>query len=412
MEDLLRRDPVHADMGNVQELVRGRRVLVTGAGGSIGREICRQVVRGHPAELILLGHGENSIFEIYHELLDAGGGAVLPYADGALPTPARPIPGAAGRDDLPPTRLRPVIADIRFADRVETVMRATQPHIVLHAAAHKHVPLMEHNPAEAITNNILGTRNVVQASAAAGVERLVMISTDKAVRPTSFMGASKRVAEMVVLQAARQTQRPYMAVRFGNVLGSRGSVVLTFKEQLARGGPLTVTHPDMRRYFMTIPEAVHLTLQAAALGRGGEIFLLDMGEPVSIVEMARELIRLSGLQEGHDIDIVFTGLRPGEKLFEELFGDGEDHERTQHERIFVVKNASRVVPTHLDDAIAALAIAAQRDDRAAIVRSLQTLVAEFQTTPQPPPVSVPLALPAATLRPSSALGAASPAAGN
>lgn len=412
LEDLLRRDAVHTDMGNVQNLVRGRRVLVTGAGGSIGREICRQVVSAHPSELILLGHGENSIFEIYHELLDAGGGAVLPYDGSDSHAPARSAAAAVGGGaSLPPTRLHPVIADIRFAERVEAVMRATKPHLVLHAAAHKHVPLMEHNPAEAVTNNILGTRNVVQAAAAVGVERLVMVSTDKAVRPTSIMGASKRVAEMVVLQAARQTRRPYMAVRFGNVLGSRGSVVLTFKEQIARGGPLTVTHPDMRRYFMTIPEAVHLTLQAAALGQGGEVFLLDMGEPVYIVDMARELLRLSGLQEGHDIDIVFTGLRSGEKLFEEMFGDGEDHERTAHERIFVVKNASRAVPPHLDDAIAALSAAAQRDDRAAIMLTLRALVVEFQTSPHPAPPSQPrVAFPGA--RPAAAPGAASPTVGS
>ena len=236
---------------------------------------------------------------------------------------------------------------------------------------------MEENPAEAITNNVLGTRNVVNASLAAGVERFVMISTDKAVNPTSVMGASKRAAELVVHDAAAATGKPYLAVRFGNVLGSRGSVVLTFKQQIAAGGPVTVTDPEMKRYFMTIPEAVQLVLQGAVLSKGGEVFMLDMGEPVKIVDLARDMISLSGMEVGRDIDIVFTGLRPGEKLFEEMFAAGEQYERTQHEKIFIAANASSFVPQGLDAAIAAMEQAANSNDRVAVVRTLQNLIPEY-----------------------------------
>jgi FlaA1/EpsC-like NDP-sugar epimerase len=236
---------------------------------------------------------------------------------------------------------------------------------------------MEMNPAEAITNNVLGTRNVVQAARTAGVERFVMISTDKAVNPTSVMGASKRAAELIVHETALESGLPYMAVRFGNVLGSRGSVVLTFRQQIAAGGPVTVTDPEMKRYFMTIPEAVQLVLQAGVLGRGGEVFLLDMGEPIKIVDMATDLIQLSGLEVGRDIEIVFTGLRPGEKLFEELFIPGEHYSRTQHEKIFIAGNASSFVPNHLKETVEALAHAAHLNDREAVVRGLQNLIPEF-----------------------------------
>ena len=220
-------------------------------------------------------------------------------------------------------KVRPIIADIRFERRIRDVFADCRPQIVFHAAAHKHVPLMEVNPAEAISNNLGGTHNVLDAALAVNVEHFVMISTDKAVNPTSIMGASKRSAELLVHQAAQRSGKPYVAVRFGNVLGSRGSVVLTFKQQIAAGGPVTVTHPEMVRFFMTIPEAVQLVLQAAVLGTGGEVFVLDMGEPVKIVDLARDLIELSGLQEGRDIDIEFSGIRPGEKLYEELFIPGE-----------------------------------------------------------------------------------------
>jgi FlaA1/EpsC-like NDP-sugar epimerase len=237
--------------------------------------------------------------------------------------------------------------------------------------------MMEMNPAEAITNNVLGTQYLLEAALANNVPHFVMVSTDKAVNPSSVMGASKRVAELLVHRAARESGRPYVAVRFGNVLGSRGSVILTFKKQIAAGGPVTVTHPEMKRYFMTIPEAVQLVLQAAVLGKGGEVFVLDMGEPVKILDLARDLIELSGLQEGRDITIEFVGLRPGEKLFEELFVTGENYERTRHEKIFIAGNASSFVPEGLDAGINALTAAAERNDREAILRCLENLVPGF-----------------------------------
>jgi len=351
IEDLLRRDPIQTDIGAVQELIAGRRVLITGGGGSIGSELCRQVLRCQPKELVLLGHGENSIFEIYNELR---------------------------RWNLPETKVTAVIADVRFGERILGVFEQYRPEIVFHAAAHKHVPLMELNPAEAITNNVLGTRNVVRAATAVGTAHFVMISTDKAVNPTSVMGASKRTAELLVHQAARQSGQAFVAVRFGNVLGSRGSVVLTFRKQIAAGGPVTVTDPEMSRFFMTIPEAVQLVLQAAALGKGGEVFVLDMGQPVKIVDLARDLIELSGLEVGRDIDIQYTGSRPGEKLFEELFVTGEQYHRTCHDKIFIAGNASSFVPLDLDESLSGLAASAARNDREAIIRGLQNLIPEYE----------------------------------
>ncbi len=351
IEDLLRRKSVHTNTVAVGNLIRGRRVLVTGGGGSIGSELCRQVLHFEPSELIILGHGENSIFTIENEL----------------------------RKMLPKeTQLTALIADIRFPERIRSIFAEYRPEIVFHAAAHKHVPLMEMNPSEAITNNVLGTRNLLQAALANNVDQFVMISTDKAVNPTSLMGASKRTAELLVHQAARSSGKSYLAVRFGNVLGSRGSVVLTFKQQIAAGGPVTVTHPDMCRYFMTIPEAVQLTLQSATLGHGGEVFTLDMGEPVKIVDLARDMIELSGLEVGRDIDITFTGMRPGEKLYEELFVPGESYERTIHEKIFIAWNASNFVPRSLNESITALEYAAQRGDRAAILRTLHMLIPQMR----------------------------------
>ncbi len=335
----------------IQASLQGKRVLVTGAGGSIGSELCRQIIRNQPAQLILLGHGENSIFTILQELRHL---------------------------NLPAVGLIPVIADIRFPDRLFSVFEKHHPEIVFHAAAHKHVPLMELNVADAVTNNILGTRNLLEASLATGTESFIMISTDKAVNPTSIMGVTKRVAELLVHQAARRSGRPYAAVRFGNVLGSRGSVVLTFKNQIARGGPVTVTHPEMTRYFMTIPEAVQLVLQARVQGVGGEVFVLDMGQPVRIVDLARDLIQLSGLEVGRDIDIVFTGVRPGEKLFEELFVDGENHRRTSHEKIFIAKNAGSLVPENLEDDINQLSMAAYDGNDGLIYDILGQLVPEYQ----------------------------------
>lgn len=351
IEDLLRRDPVQTDVTAVRQLVAGRRVLVTGGGGSIGRELCRQLMFCGPSELILLGHGENSIFESYHSLRLLG---------------------------LNGPKITPLIADTRFAARIQSLFAEHKPEIIFHAAAHKHVPLMELNPAEAITNNVIGTRNLLDAALAHGVERFVMISTDKAVNPSSVMGASKRTAELLVHRAARQSGRPYVTVRFGNVLGSRGSVVLTFKKQIAAGGPVTVTDPDIQRYFMTIPEATQLVLQAATIGKGGEVFVLDMGQPVRILDLAYDLIRLSGLEVGRDIQIKFIGLRPGDKLFEELFIPGETYERTAHNKIFIAANASGFVPPQLDEALGALAAAAARNDSAAILRGLQNLLPEYK----------------------------------
>ena len=350
IEDLLRRDPVHTDMDAVRSLLGRKRVLVTGGGGSIGRELCRQIIQAHPAELILLGHGENSIFEIYHELRSM---------------------------HISGVQLTAVIGDVRFPHRVMTIFHEYKPDIVFHAAAHKHVPLMEANPAEAITNNILGTQNLLAASAKVGVSQFVMVSTDKAVNPTNVMGASKRTAELLVHHTARKTGKPYVAVRFGNVLGSRGSVVLTFQKQIKAGGPVTVTHPEMVRFFMTIPEAVQLVLQAATIGQGGEVFMLDMGDPVKIVDLARDVIELSGLEVGEDIDIVFSGKRPGEKLFEEMFVEGEDYKRTNHKKIFIAGNASSFVPDDLTAQVTALAEAAQLDDKDEIIRRLKLLIPEY-----------------------------------
>ncbi len=310
IEDLLRREPVHTDLAAVSELATGRAVLVTGAGGSIGAELCRQLSALGPEKLILLDHSENSIFETRRELLRSG---------------LR-------------SRTVPVIADIRDATRIDQVFETHRPYAVFHAAAHKHVPLMEENVAEAITNNVLGTRNIVDAAVACETKHFVLISTDKAVRPTNVMGASKRIAEYIVHDAAMAHGRNFVSVRFGNVLGSQGSVVPTFLQQIREGGPVTVTDPEMRRYFMTIPEAVQLVLQAGALGRGGELFMLDMGEPVRILDLARDMIRLSGFEEGTDIDIEFTGIRPGEKLFEEMFFSHEVAEPTEQPKILRARN--------------------------------------------------------------------------
>ncbi|MGL5796150.1 MAG: polysaccharide biosynthesis protein, partial [Waterburya sp.] len=309
IEDLLRRAPIETDAQSVFRLLEGKKVLITGAGGSIGSELCRQIFRCRPSQMILLGHGENSVFNIQGELQQ-----VLQILQ------------QEGKPDKKLTELTPFIADLRIKSRLESAFRLYNPDIVFHAAAHKHVPLMELNPPEAITNNVLGTKNLLDLSIKYNVSNFVMISTDKAVNPTNVMGASKRTAEMLVLQAAKNSGRPYAVVRFGNVLGSRGSVVPTFTKQIAKGGPVTITHPEICRYFMTIPEAVQLVLQASVLSSQnsqGQIFMLNMGQPVKIVDLAKDLIRLSGYEVGKDIEIVFTGLRPGEKLYEELLVEGE-----------------------------------------------------------------------------------------
>ena len=296
IEDLLGRDPVHLDQTMIEKQLRGKKILVTGAGGSIGSEICRQVAKFKPKEIVILGHGENSIYQLNMELVGK-------YSQHFTITP--------------------VIADVQDRKRIFEVMDKYRPDVVYHAAAHKHVPLMELNPREAVKNNILGTRNVAEAASHARVKALVMVSTDKAVNPPNIMGATKRLCEMIVQDmATRSEYTKFVAVRFGNVLGSRGSVIPLFKKQIAEGGPITVTHPDIVRYFMTIPEAAQLVIQAGSLARGGEIFVLDMGQPVKIVDLAKNLIRLSGFDEG-DIEIKFTGLRPGEKMYEELLNEGE-----------------------------------------------------------------------------------------
>lgn len=307
IEDLLGRENVELDVKEIGKYLTGKIVLVTGAGGSIGSEICRQVLRFQPEQILLLGRGENSIYEIHQEL----------------------------KNKCNEEQLLPLIVNITDRDKLENVFQEFHPQVVFHAAAHKHVPLMEHQPEEAIYNNVFGSYNVGDLAGRYHCERLVLISTDKAVNPTSVMGATKRVTEMV-MQALnlRYPETKYVAVRFGNVLGSRGSVVPLFKKQIAAGGPLTVTDPEMKRYFMTIPEASKLVLSAAALGDGGEVFVLNMGEPVKIVDLARNMIRLSGLVPDKDIQIKFTGLRPGEKLFEELLAAEDGTVSTDNKLIF------------------------------------------------------------------------------
>ncbi len=309
IEDLLRRQPVSFKMKVISDYIEGERVLITGAGGSIGSELARQVVQVGPASLILLGKGENSIYQVEQEMI----------ADFGFEP-------------------RCVIADVRDASRISSVLRQEQPTLIFHAAAHKHVPLMESNPIEAIKNNVLGTWVMAEEAVRHGVRKFVYISTDKAVKPVSIMGATKRVGEMIVSALAQQSETEFAIVRFGNVLGSRGSVIPTLQMQIERGGPVRITHPEMRRYFMSIAEAVHLVLLAGALPSKGDIFILDMGEPIRILDMAHDLIRLYGLVPDKDIKIIFTGVRPGEKLHEELYYTEEDSEPTVHEKIRRVRN--------------------------------------------------------------------------
>jgi FlaA1/EpsC-like NDP-sugar epimerase len=309
VEDLLGRDPVCVDLQEVAGYVAGETVFITGAGGSIGSEICRQIARFNPGKLVLIGHGENSIFDIEQEL----------------------------RSEHPGIDYITEILDIKDRQKVDLIFARYKPGVVFHAAAHKHVPLMERNPEEALKNNVVGSQNLAEAADKTNVKIFVSISTDKAVNPTSVMGATKRTVEMLIQSLDRRSQTKFVAVRFGNVLGSSGSVIPTFKRQIAKGGPVTVTHPDMVRYFMTIPEAAQLVIQAGSMAKGGEIFILDMGKPVKIVDLAKDLIRLSGLEPEVDIKIEFTGIRPGEKLFEELLTAEEGITSTKHSRIFVAK---------------------------------------------------------------------------
>ena len=311
INDLLGREPVDLRMETIMRYVKGKTVLVTGGGGSIGSEICRQIAGYAPRTLILFDIYENSVYDIRGELL---------Y-------------------QYPDLDLQVLIGSVRNEKRVNTIFSTYRPELVFHAAAHKHVPLMEDSPNEAIKNNVLGTWNVAKAADAYHAKKMVLISTDKAVRPTNIMGASKRVCELIVQSFAQTSKTEYAAVRFGNVLGSNGSVVPLFQKQIAHGGPVTVTHPDIIRYFMTIPEAVHLVLQCGALAEGGEIFILDMGEPVKILDLAENMIRLSGLEPGKDIPITFTGLRPGEKLYEELLISLDNLKTTENKQIFVAQPA-------------------------------------------------------------------------
>ncbi|MEH7011319.1 nucleoside-diphosphate sugar epimerase/dehydratase [Neobacillus niacini] len=309
VEDLLGRDPVELDIGSISEYVSGKTVLVTGAGGSIGSEICRQICKFNPRKIVLVGHGENSIYQIDMELKKL-------YQE--------------------QIEIVPVIGDIQDRARMFEVMAEHRPFVVYHAAAHKHVPLMEYNPREAVKNNVFGTKNVAEAADTFGVSTFVLISSDKAVNPPNVMGATKRFAEMIIQSLAGHSNTKFVAVRFGNVLGSRGSVIPLFKKQIQAGGPVTVTHQDMTRYFMTIPEASRLVIQAGSLARGGEVFVLDMGEPVKIVDLAKNVIKLSGYNI-EEIGIHFTGLRPGEKMYEELLNENEIHPESIFPKIHIGK---------------------------------------------------------------------------
>lgn len=349
IEDLLQREPAMVDLAEIAGYITNRTVMVTGAGGTIGSELCRQVARFRPRCLVLLGLDETSIFDIEQEM----------------------------RAAFPQMRVAPVVADLRDRRRVQQVMEQTRPEVIFHAAAHKHVPLMEIQPPEAIRNNVEGLWGFLDIAQKMHVERFVFISTDKAVNPTSVYGTTKRIGEILGAIYAQKSNMRFVTVRFGNVLGSRGSVLPTFQRQIAQGGPLTVTHPDMVRYFMTVAEACQLVVQAGAMGRGGETFVLDMGEPLKIMDLAMNLIRLSGLNPGVDVDIVFTGLRPGEKLYEEPLTPEDQTKATKNSRIFIhvgeAPNARRLLPL-LDE----LVEAGRQADEARIRRLLKDIVPEYQ----------------------------------
>ena len=349
LDDLLQREPIQMDRQELHPLITGKALLVTGAGGSIGSELCRQIARHKPKILILFERYENALHSLLLEL----------------------------RAAFPEVKMLPVIGDVTVLDRVSEVFRQTGPDIVFHAAAHKHVPLMELNPKEAIRNNILGTRVVAEVALETGVDRFVLISTDKAVNPSSVMGATKRIAEHLVQEFNHTGLTKFTVVRFGNVLGSNGSVVPLFSEQIRKGGPMTVTHPDIKRFFMTIPEAVQLVLQASVMGRGGEVFVLDMGEQIKIADLARNMIVLAGLVPGKDVDIVFTGLRPGEKLYEELFEDGERAEPTTHPKIH--RAVGTPVPVgELGEWLKSLPTTLPKSDEEELLHDLKRLVPSFQ----------------------------------
>ncbi len=348
INDLLGRETIELDLDLIEDYVKDKIILVTGAGGSIGSEMSRQVCNFAPKLLLLVEQAENPLFEIERQL----------------------------KTQFPQVPIKAIICNITDKIRVEEIFERYKPDVVIHSAAHKHVPLMELNPGEGIKNNVVGTQVVGDAADNHGSANFVMISTDKAVNPTSLMGSSKRVAEMYIQDLNRTSKTHFVTVRFGNVLGSNGSVVPIFKNQIAQGGPVTVTHPEMKRYFMTIPEASQLVLQAAAMGKGGEIFLLDMGEPVKIVDLARELITLSGFRPGEDIEITYTGPRPGEKLFEELSIKGEDMQPTRHPKIGIWKNIP-MDREKLRNSINELVSTAQRQDYNEITQKIKELVPEY-----------------------------------
>ncbi|MBR0329848.1 MAG: polysaccharide biosynthesis protein, partial [Selenomonadaceae bacterium] len=347
IEDLLRRDPIHLDFEKITGYIAGKTVLITGAGGSIGSEISRQISRVGAKEIILLGRGENSIYEIYQEL----------------------------KVKFPDQLYRTVIANITDARRMEEVFAKYRPQVVFHAAAHKHVPLMEIQPVEAVRNNVFGTKNVAELADRFSSEIFVLISTDKAVNPTSVMGATKRCAELVLQEINQHSSTKFVTVRFGNVLGSRGSVVPLFEKQIAAGGPVTITHPEMTRFFMTIPEAVQLVLQAGSQAEGGEVFLFDMGKPVKIKDMAYDLIQLHGLQPDKDIKLVYTGLRPGEKLYEELLTSEEGTSSTRHEKIF----KARINPLDADELSRDLQILADSRDAMVILQTIKRMIPTYKS---------------------------------
>jgi FlaA1/EpsC-like NDP-sugar epimerase len=349
VEDLLRRDPVNLKMEEISEYLRDRTVLVTGGGGSIGSEICRQIANFNPAEIIIFDINENSTYFLELEM----------------------------KNKFPHLTITPIIGSIRDKAKLEQVFSEYQPDVVFHAAAHKHVPLMESSPEEAVKNNILGTKKLAETADHYQVKRFVLVSTDKAVNPTNVMGASKRAAEMIIQSMSKKSRTKFMAVRFGNVLGSKGSVIPIFKRQIAGGGPVTVTHEEITRYFMTIPEAAQLVIQAGALGQGGEVFVLDMGEPVRIKELAEDLITLSGLTPYEDIDIDIIGLRPGEKLYEELLLETEESTATEHERIFI-NHLDLVEEDKLNSVLNRLKFLAKKRDERGIISNLVKLVASYE----------------------------------
>ncbi len=356
IEDLLERDPIAFDNDKVREDLYEKTVLVTGGSGSIGSELCRQIIRFAPKKLIILDIYENTTYELENEL----------------------------REKYPTQDLTVLIASVRDKKRLESIFEMYRPDVVFHAAAHKHVPLMEESPGDAVKNNVFGTHNVASCADKYGTKRFVLISTDKAVNPTNVMGATKRMCEMIIQTFAKESSTEFVAVRFGNVLGSNGSVIPRFKKQIAAGGPVTVTHPEITRFFMTIPEAARLVLQAAVFAKGGEIFVLDMGQPVKIYELAKKMIRLAGYRPGEDIPIEVTGLRPGEKLYEELLMDEEGLRKTEHRKIFI-GNPINITPEQLKEKLDILSEALEKGNDAT-VQALKKVVPTFRDPEPEPPI--------------------------